>query len=352
MAGPVYFLVPGDPETPTGGFVYDRHVVDGLAEAGSLGGILRVDGPFPATDTDTLARAAAALAAVPDGAVLVVDGLAYGPLIEALRPHAGRLVLLALVHHPLGDETGLGNAERTRWLHDEVAALRHARRIVTTSRTTARRLAALGIDPALVRTVPPGVDDPLDLAFRAARSAGDRLRLLTVATLVPRKGQDLLVEALARLTDRAWTADLVGDARNPAFARRIREQIASRGLGNRITLHGAVPHAELDRFWRAADLFVLPSRHEGWGIAYLEAVRWGLPVVGTTAGAIPEAVPAVAGVLVAADDIDALTAALARLLDEPAAYRRLAAGAVQAAATLRRWPDTRREFNVAVTEGL
>lgn len=353
MAGPaVHFLVPGDPDTPTGGFVYDRHAVRGLADAGRLGGVLRVDGPFPAADADTLARAGRALGGVPDGAVLVVDGLAYAPLIDVIRPHAGRLAVVALVHHPLGDETGLTEPERRHWLRAEAAALEPLRRIVTTSRTTARRLAELGVDADRVRVVPPGVDGPVDLSFRVPPAPGAPLRLLTVATLIPRKGQDLLLDALTRLTDRRWTADLVGDARHPAFARAIADRIAAGGLGDRVVLHGAVRHDDLDRFWRAADLFVLPSRHEGWGIAYVEAVRWGLPVIGTTAGAIPEAVPDGAGILVAPDEADALSAALAQLLDDRAAYGRLAAGAVGAAAGLRRWSDTACEFAAAVTEGL
>lgn len=350
-ANPVYVLVPGDPDTPTGGFVYDRHAVRGLAEAGRLGGVLRVDGPFPATDSDTLARAAGAVASVPDGAVLVVDGLAYAPLIQVLQSHAGRLQLMALVHHPLGDETGLAPAEQARWLRDEPAALAPLRRIIATSETTAIRVAGLGIDRSRIRVVRPGVDAPLDLAFRSA-AAGAVPRLLTVATLIPRKGQDLLVEALACLADRPWSLDLVGDARHPGYAAALGERIAALGLDQRIALRGAVTHDGLDRFWRAADLFVLPSRHEGWGIAYLEAVRWGLAVVGTTAGAIPEAVPAGAAVLVPPDDLGALTAALARLLDDNGERRRLAGAAIRAAAGLRRWSDTAREFAAAVTEGI
>lgn len=351
VSAPVHFLLPGDPGTPTGGFVYDRHAISGLEAAGRLGGILRIDGPFPATDPDTMARATEALAAMPDGAIVVVDGLAYTPLIQAIRPHAPRLTLVVLVHHPLGDETGLDDAERTRWLRDEMAALVPARRIVTTSQTTATRLVDLDVDPERIRVVPPGVDGPLDLSFRTARGGGIP-RLLTVATLIPRKGQDMLVAALARLADRPWIADLVGDARHPGFAEAVRRQIAEHGLADRIALHGAVPQHGLDRFWRQADLFVLPSRHEGWGIAYVEAVRWGLPVIGTTAGAIPEAVPKAAAILIPPDDVDALTAALARLLDDPGERQQLAAGALQAAAGLRRWSDTAREFAVAVTEGL
>jgi glycosyltransferase involved in cell wall biosynthesis len=349
---PVYFLIPGDPDTPTGGFVYGRHAVRGLAEAGRLGAVVRIDGPFPATDSDTLARAALAIAAIPDNAIVVVDGLGFAPLIEVIQPHAHRFTVVALIHHPLGDETGLDADERARWLRDEVAALAITRRVITTSRTTATRLVDLGIDQSLLHAVPPGVDEPVDLAFRETRLSDGPLRLLTVATLVPRKGQDLLVGALAHLADRQWSADFVGDPRNPDYARRLADQIAESRLGTRIALHGAVSPDRLEPFWRRADLFVLPSRYEGWGIAFVEAVRWGLPVIGTTAAAIPEAVPSEAAILVPPDDLGELTAALARILDDPAERKRLSDGAIHAAAGLRRWSDTAAEFTIAATEGL
>lgn len=342
-----HFLIPGDPATPTGGFLYDRHAIEGLREAGLLAATIRIDGPFPAGDAAALATAAAALDAVPSGHRLIVDGLAYTALTPTLARHADRLSLIALVHHPLGDETGMSNADRTRWLADETRALDHARHIVVTSRTTRARLGELGIDPARVTAVMPGVDPAPDLSFRSDRQPGP-LRLLCVATLIPRKAQHLLLDALTPLADRDWRLDLVGDARDPAYAARLRAMVADRALAERVTLTGAVSDAVLEDHWRQADAFVFPSLHEGWGIAPVEAVRWGLPVITSDAGALPESVPEAARDMVPAGDVGALGEALRRLLDDSDHRAALSAAARVAATTLRSWADMRADFATAM----
>lgn len=348
MAEPrVHFLLPGDPATPTGGFVYDRHAIEGLRAAGMLAGTIRVDGPFPEGDATALRTAGTALAAAPDGHRVIVDGLAFTALAPILRDHAGRLEIVALVHHPLGDETGLDPRARDRWLAAETEALALAQAIIVTSHTTLARLGNLGIDRARVTVVVPGVDPAPDLSFRDVREAGP-LRLLCVATLIPRKGQHLLLDALAGLGDRDWRLALVGDARDPAYAARVRERVAQDGLVDRIDLTGALPDAALERHWRRADAFVFPSLHEGWGIAPVEAVRWGLPVITSDAGALPESVPRAARVMVSAGDVAALRAALARMLDDPAHRAALAAGARDAARSLRTWDSMRVAFAEAV----
>ena len=343
MAADIHFLIPGDPATPTGGFVYDRHAVDGLREAGLLAGVIRVDGPFPAGDPAALEAARRALSAVPDGHRVIVDGLAFTALAPVIADHAERLRVIALVHHPLGDETGLDADSRERWLRDEVAALAYARHILVTSRTTRDRLGELGIDTERVTAVVPGVDPATDLRFRDNRSSGPP-NLLCVATLIPRKAQHLLLEALTPLTDRDWHLTLVGDERDPAYAERLRALAKAPGFAGRVTFTGAVSDAELDAHWRAADLFVFPSLHEGWGIAPVEAVRWGLPVITSDGGALPESVPVPARVMVPAGDAAALRTALTRLLDDPAELAELAAGARRAAEGLRSWADMRAEF--------
>lgn len=342
-AADIHFLIPGDPATPTGGFVYDRHAVEGLREAGLLAGVIRVDGPFPEGDAGTLQSARAALAAVPKGHRVIVDGLAFTALAPAIARHAERLGFTALVHHPLGDETGLSAAARERWLRDEIAALRHARHIVVTSRTTRARLGELGIDTGRVTAVVPGVDPAPDLSFRADRAPGPQ-RLLCVATLIPRKAQHLLLEALAPLVGLDWHLTLVGDARDPDYAAKIRTMTEGRDLAGRVTLAGAVSDAELDGYWRQADAFVFPSLHEGWGIAPVEAVRWGLPVITCDAGALPESVPEAARVMVPAGDVPALRGALVRLLDDADHRAALAEGARSAAAGLQTWSQMRAEF--------
>ena len=146
--------------------------------------------------------------------------------------------------------------------------------------------------------------------------------------MVPRKGYDVLIAALARLEDLSWRLVIAGDgARSPETLRQLETDIARLGLADRITMRGAVAAEQLAALYASSDLFVLPSRFEGYGMAYAEAIAHGLPVVGTTAGAIPETVPADAGVLVPPDDVAALAAALRRLIESPAARERLAAGA-------------------------
>lgn len=346
-AADVHFLVPGDPDTPTGGFVYDRHAIEGLRDAGLLAGTIRIDGPFPEGDDLALRTAAETLCEVPDGHRVIVDGLAYTALAPAIEAEARRLRIIALIHHPLGDETGLSADERCRWLADETAALRFARAILATSRTTRARLGELGIDTGRVAAIPPGVAPAPDLGFRAAREPGP-MRLLCVATLIPRKGQHLLLDALAGLTDHDWTLTLVGDARDPAYAARLRDRAAGPDLDGRVLLTGAVSDNDLAEHWRQADVFVFPSLHEGWGIAPVEAVRWGLPVITSDAGALPESVPVAAREMVAAGDVAGLRTAVARLLDDPAAFAALADGARRAAAGLRSWDAMRAEFAATV----
>ena len=296
----VWFLSPGPLGTPTGGFVYDCHVVGGLRSAQRLAGVIELDGPFPDTDDAVQGRAAEAITQIPDDHTLVIDGLALTSLAPIMRLHVDRLRIVALVHHLLSDESGLTEDARCVWLRAELAVLRQVGCVIVTSQTTADRLLSLGLDDINIRVVPPGVDPARDLAFRTKTRSIGPLRLLSVATLIPRKGHDVLIDALAALRDREWCLDLVGDARDPVWAEALDRRVDGYGLTHRVVRHGVVSSIELDRFWRRADLFVLPSRHEGWGIALVEAVRWGLPVVATDAGAIPEAVPLPARVLLCA----------------------------------------------------
>jgi glycosyltransferase involved in cell wall biosynthesis len=332
------FAFPGELATPTGGYAYDRRVMAELERLGWQIDRVGLGDGFPWPSGKTRAAAEARLSAVPEDRVIMADGLAFGALPEAALRLRSRHPLVALVHHPLALESGLSAEQADMLRASERTALAAAVRVVATSATTARHLSAdYGVAADRIVVARPGND-----AAAAARGGDDGIvRLLSVGALVPRKGFDVLIAALATLADRPWRLTIVGDrGRDPATAARLDADIARCNLGSRVAVVGAVPPERLEQLYIAADLFVLASRFEGYGMAYAEAVAHGLPVIGTTAGATPDTVAADASVLVPADDVAALARALRRLIDDPQERRRLAAAAREAARRLPTWQDT------------
>jgi glycosyltransferase involved in cell wall biosynthesis len=341
------FAVPGDLNTPTGGYVYDRRIIAELRKLGWDVDVIDLGNEFPHPSSDARAAATETLLAVPQGTPLVVDGLAFGVMAFEATRLALRRKLVALVHHPLALETGLTPAEATTFQTMERAALSAAGRTVTTSHTTARILMSdYGVPQRRLIVAPPGTDK----VAPARGSGGDGpVALLAVGALVPRKGYDVLIAALSTLRELPWRLTIVGDrTRDPATAQRIESDIARVVLTERITLAGAVPDERLDALYDGADLFVLPSRYEGYGMGFAAAVARGVPVIGTDAGAIPEAVPADAGILVPPDNVPALAAALYRLITDAGERGRRAAAARTAATKLPTWAESAVLFSRAL----
>jgi glycosyltransferase involved in cell wall biosynthesis len=344
---PLAFAVPGDLNTPTGGYAYDKRMI---AELGKLGWdveVIDLGNEFPRPSDATRAAANAKLLALPQGMPLVIDGLAFGTMFVVASRLALRHKLVALVHHPLALESGLRPEEAATFQIMERTALSAAGRTVTTSHTTARVLTShYGVAPRRLIVAPPGTDK-----VRPARGSGGTgpLALLAVGAVVPRKGYDVLIAALATLRELPWRLTIAGDrTRDPATAQQVETDIARAKLTGRITLAGAVSDERLDALYDGADLFVLPSRYEGYGMAFAAAIARRLPVIGTDAGAIPEAVPAGAGILVPPDNVPALAAALRRLITDAGERGRLAAAARTAAAQLPTWADSAVLFSRAL----
>ena len=349
MVKAVAFAVPGDLSTPTGGYTYDRRIVGELETLGWQVEVLDISDGFPRPTPEVRTIVGAQLMGLPTGQPLVIDGLAYGALPEEAQSLRERYPLVALVHHPLALETGLSSAEAAALHTSERAALACARHVIATSDTTARILIGdYGVPAERVTVVQPGTDRA---AVHEARRDGV-LTLLTVGAIVPRKGYDVLVEALARLKDRRWRLVIVGDnTRSPDTAASLDDDIARYGLSDRIGIAGPVSEERLAELYEGADLFVLPSRFEGYGMAYTEAMAHGVPVIGTNAGAIPDTVPSGAGVLVPPDDVDALAATLRQLIDNESERAQLAAGARAASASFPTWRESAARF-ATVLDGL
>jgi len=354
------FLIPGDWSTPTGGFGYDRRLAQALAAAGWAVDVRRLDAAWEAPDAADVARAAGVVAAIADGSTVLADGLAFGVLDDIVAAHAERLHWVALVHHPLYLETGLAAATRQRLQQSESRALSFARRVVVTSPRTAQDVAAMGVPTARISIVEPGTDAwpqaPAGLtapvpAPALARTAGP-VRLLCVASVTPRKGHALLLQALAGLQGLHWQLHCVGSLeRDPATAARVQAMAREPVLAGRVVWHGEVDAAALQAHYAAADLLVLASLHEGYGMVVAEALAAGLPVLATDAGALAQTLPAQAGWRVPSGDVPALQAALQRLIGEPALRERLASGAREAGRQLPDWPTQAARF-AAVLDAL
>lgn len=346
MVRRVAFAVPGDLATPTGGYAYDRRMIAELERLGWRVDVIGLGDGFPRPNAAQKALAQERLAAASEKIPVVIDGLALGVLPEAAAAVRARQPLIALVHHPLALETGLSDGEAQAMRVSERAALANANAVVVTSAPTARILVSdYGVAEGSITVARPGTDR----GPPASAAESNVVRLLSIGALVQRKGFDVLVEALATLADLPWRLTIAGDrTRNPAVAARLDADIAKHGLTKRVDVLGAVSDEKIAALYADADLFVLASRFEGYGMAYAEALAHGLPVIGTTGGATPETVPLDAGVLIPPGDVAAFAGALRRVIADRGERERLASGARKAAASLPTWPESAKLLAAAI----
>lgn len=345
----VHVVVPAavaDPGRPSGGNVYDRRV---CAELAGLGWTVQehlVPGDWPQPDHVALAGLARTLSDLPEGARVLVDGLLASGADGVVVPAAARLHLVVLLHMPLGDRED-GELDDAGLRESRVLAA--ASGVVVTSDWVRRRLADLyGPVPNRVHVAAPGVD-PGDLA-EGSKPGGV---LLCVAAVVPAKGHDLLLGALARLADLSWRCICVGALDlDPAHVGSLQEQAGSSSIEERVHFAGVMGREELARTFVGADLLVLASRAETYGMVVTEALAHGLPVVATDVGGIGEALGDAgepAGILVPPGDEAALAGALRSWLEDPCLRERLRGAARERRPRLSGWDTTARSVAAALT---
>jgi glycosyltransferase involved in cell wall biosynthesis len=338
MSDDIAFVVPGRLNQLTGGYLFERHIVEGLRARGRVVRVIELSARDPMADGATIA-------AIPDDARTVVDGLALTSLGKVVAAQAHRLRVIAFVHGPLAQETDLPLAAAQRAALCEAGLLSRVRGVLCPSRKTAAAVKGYGISSERIAVVSPGTAKPK----RPPRSRRGPVRaLLCVANVVPRKGHEVLVEALARIVDLDWSLACIGSLeRDRTTVRAVLRKIRATGLGRRVTLTGERPPRAVERAYREADAFVLPSLHEGYGMVYAEAMVHGLPVIATTAGAISETVPPQAGLLVPPGNPLALARALRRVIAQPALAARLAAGSRAAGTLLPSWSQATEAWEAA-----
>jgi glycosyltransferase involved in cell wall biosynthesis len=348
------FIVPGRLETRTGGYEYDRRIVAGLRARGWRIDVQELDSSFPRPTVTALAQAARALAAIPDHATVLIDGLAIGAMPAEVEREAARLRIVALVHLPLAAEIGLDREAAAALEASERRALAAAAHVIVTGRQTIEALAAYGVGLDRMTAVEPGTNR----APLSRGSTGGPLELLCVATLNPGKGHEILIRARAAIRDRSWHLTCAGSLeRDPATVEHVRATVAREGLDDRVSLAGEVGPEALEACYDRADVFVLATLHETYGMAVAEALAHGLPVISTSTGAIPDLVAdgaaaagvgGPAGIVVPPCDQHALADALSRVLGDARAREELAGGARRVRDRLPTWEDASGKMAAAL----
>ncbi|MCM5703806.1 glycosyltransferase family 4 protein [Larsenimonas salina] len=340
----LYFFSAGSIHQLTGGYLYNARVMETLSRHDINVRVIEVDGAFPEGDETARASLEHHLNELPDGARAVMDGLCIGNFPELIEAHQNRLTITAIVHLPLADETGLTEAMRVHYKHQEIRTLAAVDDVIVTSRFMVERLANYNVSPDAIHVVEPGVD-----RFPLGQPDRHPPRLLCVATVTPRKGQALLVDALADLKHLEWECDLVGALdRAPEYVEDVRARIAAHGLEDRVHLLGERQGDALAQYYKRAYLFVLPSYFESYGMVINEAIAFGVPVVTMKGGALMDTLPKDAGIVLPTGDTEALKTTLGRLIEVPAERQKLTQGALTAREHLRRWTDTGYRFMKAL----
>ncbi|WP_102108762.1 glycosyltransferase family 4 protein [Oceaniglobus roseus] len=332
------FAIPGDIDTLTGGYIYEKQLLLALRRIGWDVTHLPLPAGFPEPSPQDVAATAAALAAVPADRPLILDGFLPGASPPEVLAGV-RAPMISVTHHPLAYETGLA-PDRAAWLkRTEQANLARMSHVIVPSRHTAQMLIDdFAVPGERITVASPGI-------LRPARSTAPKPqppRILSVGQLVPRKGHDILLRALATLTDLDWQAEIVGGATDPACARDLERLCDDLGLSDRVAFTGSLSPETLAARYAAATLFALATRYEGYGMVFAEALAAGLPIVTCAAGAVPDTVPEGTGLLVPPDDADAFAEALRRLLSDRESRTAFAAAADAAGHALPTWEDTAR----------
>ncbi len=316
---------PEPSETVSGGYVYDRRMVDEWRRAGRT---IEVVEPTPES-------------CLPDDGLVLIDGLAL-PAFDGMAAELSSPRIAGLIHHPVSMETGLDDAERARLAMIERRLLPALGRVVVTSETTAQTLVTdFAVARDRIAVITPGTD----AVPRAAGSGVPTCRILSVGTLIPRKGHDVLLRALSKLFDLDWHLTIAGSPdRDPACARQLVELAGTLQITHRVTFAGEVVGPALEALWHGADLFALATHYEGYGMAVAEALAHGLPVAVMQGGAAAVLVPAEGGVTCEPGDFVGLSKAMRRLIFSAELRRVMGEAAWQAGRALPSWEKQAMAF--------
>ncbi len=330
----VVFAIPGEIDKKSGGYLYDRKLIAELSTMGFDIRTLELAESFPLPDLWAMEDAQSKLIGVPSGDVLIIDGLAFGALSDELVNQIAAPII-ALVHHPLAEETGLDPNLRSSLYLQEHRNLKMARAVIVTSEYTARLLTEkYDVEKERITVATPGFEQ--QQFQRAPQSAP---LILSVGIQVFRKGHDVLLRALSKIKDLEWQALIAGAAVDPKYATDLQALLVELGLETRVRLAGFVSEQDLTDLYAKATIFALATRFEGYGIVFNEALGYELPIVSCDVGAVSETLGS-AGVLVPKEDSDGFAVELRNLLTDSKRLQSLEKNSRSRALSLPSWSQS------------
>lgn len=324
----------GSSTARSGGSIYNRRIAESLRARGWTVALHELEGAYPEPDRAARQCAADTFSSLPDGVPTIVDGLVFSALPDVMAAAASRRPLVPVIHLPIADEIGLDPATVERFADRERRALASATRVVITGRATIDLLSRYAIPADRIRIVEPGTD-----RRPFARGSGStEVHLLSVAALTPGKGHLTLLRALAPLADVPWRLTCVGSTtRHPATVDGLQAMLRDTRIAAKVCLDGEADRDALAAAYDAADVFVLATLRETYGMAVAEAVACGLPVIASSTGAIADLLGNGVGLLVPPGEVEPLTAALAQVLTDPGLRARLSDAARRKSPCLPTW---------------
>lgn len=329
------FAIPGDINTVTGGYIYERRLLEELRVLGHDVQHIPLGASFPEPSSEDMIHAVEALLAVEPERALILDGLVFGSIDPAGLARV-RVPIVAMIHHPLALETGLTAQQRGHLFATEKANLGLAQHVLVPSPHTAKILTTdYAVPQSRITIAQPGTE-----VHAGTPTPIDPPLILSVGIQHPRKGHDVLLRALAEIRELPWRAVIVGSVHDAAHAEELARMVETLGLSGKVTLAGRIPQEDLETLYATASVFALATRYEGYGMVFDEALAWGLPIVSCATGAVPDTVPSKAGLLVRPDAPGQMAGAMGRLLTDHALRKRMAKASLRAGADLPGWSDT------------
>lgn len=341
----IVFVIPGDINTPTGGYIYDRKLLEKLRDRGVKATVVSLADTFPNPSEEDQKRAFAKLSKLGENTPIIIDGLALGAL-DPSTVSAIKSPIIALVHHPLAFESGLAEKDRYRLFVTELENLKRAKRILVPSGFTKNLLIdEYRVDRELITVSTPGIDvNPLK-PFPTTPPL-----ILSVGILTYRKGHDVLLRALAKIVDLPWQAVIAGSVRDQGYADELISLQSELGLQSRVIFKGHVEPEELSIYYSKAHVFALATRHEGYGMVFAEAMANGLPIITCDAGASAETIGVKAGIFTDVDSPNNFAEALSKLLRSDQLHKQMSSASLARASELGDWGQTASHFITALDE--